>query len=72
MDYSPGRGLAAAILLQAVTDYRKLQSGGLKADKDVNEKELKKFFSSAWFETLCLECNIDDKMVIKNLNKTTL
>jgi len=71
-NYSPVRGLAAAILLQAVNDYRRLQSGALKEDNTVSQNELNKFFSSEWYEDLCDICNIDSEMVKNNLNKSSL
>jgi len=61
------RGFAAAVLLQAVLDYRELNSGLIKETSSVNQTELSDFFSSNWFAELCKMCNIDRKLVLNNL-----
>lgn len=69
---SSARGLASAILLQAITDYRAVQNGQIAECKDVNVDELQKFFTSGWFSELCEVCNIDKKIILRNLDKRTL
>lgn len=66
------RGLASAILLQAILDYRALKSGQATEREDINMEELNEFFSSAWFAELCETCDIDKKTILQNLDKSTL
>lgn len=66
------RGLASAILLQAILDYRALKNGQVKESDELNMEELNEFFSSEWFGELCETCDIDKKTILRNLDKSTL
>ena len=67
VDQTTIRRLIAAILLQAISDYRALQSGQVTECNEFNMKELNKFFSSDWFDELCEMCDIDKKTILRNL-----
>ncbi len=61
------KSLASSILLQAVKDYRSLLNGSLKETKEVNLKELDKFFKSKWFRNLCDIVDIDSELYIEQI-----
>jgi len=67
VDQTTIRRLIAAVLLQAISDFRALRNGQATECKDFNMKELKKFFSSDWFDELCEMCDIDKKTILRNL-----
>lgn len=52
------RGLASAILLQAVHDYKTLRPNNVKKKKNLDE-----FFDSSWFYQLCDACELDAELV---------
>lgn len=56
------RGLASAIILQAVLDYNAL------CPCDVDKKqELNRFFTSKWFNKLCELCNLVPQIIQRKL-----
>lgn len=61
--------LANAIILQAVKDYRvALKALARKPDAVLpafNKKEIEKFFSSSWFNSLT---DLDPQMLVERLN----
>lgn len=67
VDQTSIRRLIAAVLLQAISDYQALRREQTAECKDYNMKELKKFFSSEWFDELCEMCDIDKKTILRNL-----
>ena len=56
--------LTAAIIAQAVTDWRKLEQ-----DDAYNQKynSLRRFFKSEWCEWLCAELDIEAKDILSRL-----
>ena len=58
--------LTAAIIAQAVTDWRKLEQ-----DDAYNQKynSLRRFFKSEWCEWLCAELGIEAKDILNLLEK---
>lgn len=63
-------GLANAIILQAVKDYRdaikRLSRGRVNKDAEISKQEILKFFRSAWFGVLT---GIDPEMLIRKLDE---
>lgn len=57
------RGLASAIILQAVLDY-----GALRPPDKEKKRELDKFFSSDWFIELCDICSIPPQPILRKIN----
>lgn len=70
IDNAAMRGVASAILLQAIVDFRALKRGDVKETRTNNFRELKKFFSSAWFEELCEMGDYKKSKVLKALEST--
>ena len=66
----PYTGLANAIILQAVKDYRdaikKLSRGRVNKDAEIKKKEVLNFFRSDWFGVLT---EIDPEMLIRKLDE---
>lgn len=56
------RGLASAIILQAVLDYNALRPSDTEKKQELNE-----FFSSEWFNKLCEICNLAPKTIRRKL-----
>lgn len=56
------RGLASAIILQAVLDYNALRPSDTE-----KKQELNGFFSSEWFNKLCELCNLEPKTIRRKL-----
>ena len=67
---NPYTGLANAIILQAVKDYRdaikRLSRGRVNKDAEISKQEILKFFRSAWFGVLT---GIDPEMLIRKLDE---
>lgn len=61
------RSLAAAIILQAVEDWRRLCKGK-KQDGKVNFNELRRFFKSEWFVALASEVKLSPAEVLRRLD----
>lgn len=63
-------GLANAIILQAVKDYRdalkKLSRGRANKDAEIKKQEILNFFRSDWFGVLT---EIDPEMLIRKLDE---
>lgn len=66
----PYTGLANAIILQAVKDYRdaikKLSRGRVNKDAEIKKQEVLNFFRSDWFGVLT---EIDPEMLIRKLDE---
>ena len=66
----PYTGLANAIILQAVKDYRdaikKLSRGRVNKDAEIKKQEVLNFFCSDWFGVLT---EIDPEMLIRKLDE---
>lgn len=66
----PYTGLANAIILQAVKDYRdalkKLSRGRANKDAEIKKQEILNFFRSDWFGVLT---EIDPEMLIRKLDE---
>ena len=66
----PYTGLANAIILQAVKDYRdalkKLSRGRANKDAEIKKQEILNFFRSDWFGVLT---EIDPEMLIHKLDE---
>lgn len=66
----PYTGLANAIILQAVKDYRdaikKLSRGRVNKDAEIKKQEILNFFRSEWFGVLT---EIDPEMLIRKLDE---
>ena len=66
----PYTGLANAIILQAVKDYRdankKLSRGRVNKDAEIKKQEILNFFRSDWFGVLT---EIDPEMLIRKLDE---
>jgi hypothetical protein len=66
----PYTGLANAIILQAVKDYRdalkKLSHGRANKDAEIKKQEILNFFRSDWFGVLT---EIDPEMLIRKLDE---
>lgn len=66
----PYTGLANAIILQAVKDYRdaikKLSRGRVNKDAEIKKQEILNFFRSDWFSVLT---EIDPEMLIRKLDE---
>lgn len=66
----PYTGLANAIILQAVKDYRdankRLSRGRANKDAKTKKQEILKFFRSDWFGVLT---EIDPEMLIRKLDE---
>ena len=56
------RGLASAIILQAVLDYNALRPSDTEKKQELNE-----FFYSEWFNKLCEICNLVPKTIRRKL-----
>ena len=67
---NPYTGLANAIILQAVKDYRdaikKLSRGRVNKDAEIKKQEVLNFFRSDWFGVLT---EIDPEMLIRKLDE---
>ena len=67
---NPYTGLANAIILQAVKDYRvalkKLSRGRANKDAEIKKQEVLNFFRSDWFGVLT---EIDPEMLIRKLDE---
>lgn len=67
---NPYTGLANAIILQAVKDYRdaikKLSRGRVNKDAEIKKQEILNFFRSDWFGVLT---EIDPEMLIRKLDE---
>lgn len=78
LDEDGVRGLCAAVLLEAVNDWRKTANlpefyvpGKDYSDAFfVNRSELRVFFGSAWFEILCETLQLNPHKVVTKLNVT--
>lgn len=78
LDEDGVRGLCAAVLLEAVNDWRKTAnlSEFYVPGKDyydaffVNRSELREFFGSAWFEILCETIQLNPHKIVTKLNVT--
>ena len=66
----PYTGLANAIILQAVKDYRdaikKLSRGRVNKDAEIKKQDILNFFRSDWFGVLT---EIDPEMLIRKLDE---
>jgi len=66
----PYTGLANAIILQAVKDYRdankRLSRGRANKDAEIKKQEILNFFRSDWFGVLT---EIDPEMLIRKLDE---
>ena len=66
----PYTGLANAIILQAVKDYRvaikKLSRGRVNKDAEIKKQEILNFFRSDWFGVLT---EIDPEIMIRKLDE---
>ena len=66
----PYTGLANAIILQAVKDYRdalkRLSRGRANKDAEIKRQEILNFFRSDWFGVLT---EIDPEMLIRKLDE---
>ena len=60
------RGLASAIILQAVLDYNALRPSDTEKKQELNE-----FFSSEWFNKLCEICNLVPKTIRRKLETSS-
>jgi len=62
--------LADAIVLQAVSDYRretrKLEGHPYDANTALNKRRIEEFFLSGWFSTLCA---LDGNKLLRDLNR---
>lgn len=56
------KGLASAIILQAVIDYNALCPSDTEKKQELNE-----FFSSEWFNKLCELCNLMPQRIREKL-----
>ena len=59
---NPYKNLALAIMERAVYDYR----SAVKSRDTAEIKEIRKFFKSEWFESLC---DIDGELIIKTIDE---
>lgn len=70
VDLDPYEGLANAIILQAVKDYRdackKLARGKTNHNAEAMKNECLRFFTSPWFGVLT---EIDPEMLIRKLDE---